>query len=296
MPRWTVADIPPQAGRFAVVTGANSGIGFETAKALAEAGARVIVAARSEAKGREAAAAIGPRAAWRSLDLADLSSVAHFADTLVREATPIDILILNAGVMALPDRRRTKNGFEMQIGVNFLGHFALAARLSPLMADGSRVVPLASIAAKRGQIDTDDLMAERRYVPWTVYAQSKLAMIVFALEMARRQQRIASIAAHPGFARTNLIANGPGKDPLRDTVLGLFGDLISQSAADGALPVLRAATDPALASGDYIGAAGPFELKGRPERVKPPRAARDPETGRWLWAEAERLTGTSFPL
>jgi NAD(P)-dependent dehydrogenase (short-subunit alcohol dehydrogenase family) len=198
--------------------------------------------------------------------------------------------------MALPDRQLTVDGFERQIGVNFLGHFALAARLWPLMADRGRVVPLASIAAKRGQIDARDLMAEQRYVPWTVYSQSKLAMIVFAFEMARRQSRIASIAAHPGFARTNLIANGPGKDPLRDTVLGLFGDLISQSAADGALPVLRAATDPALASGDYIGAAGPFELKGRPERVKAPRAARDPETGRWLWAEAERLTNTVFPI
>lgn len=296
MPRWTVADIPPQAGRLAVVTGANSGIGFETAKALAAAGARVIVAARSEAKGRDAAARIGPRAAWRSLDLADLASIAHFAATLIREATPIDMLVLNAGVMALPERRQTVDGFEMQIGVNFLGHFALAARLWPLMARGARIVPLASIVAKRGRIDTRDFMATQRYAPWPVYAQSKLAMVVFARELAQRQDRIASIAAHPGFARTSLIANGPGKDLLRDTLLGLFGDLISQSAADGALPVLRAATDPSLLSGDYVGAAGLFELKGAALPVTPPRRALDPETGNWLWAEAERLTATPFPF
>ncbi len=294
MTRWTIAEIPPQAGRLAIVTGANSGIGLETARALANAGARVIVAARDETKGRAAAAAIGGKAEWRALDLADLASVKAFADAALVEATPIDMLILNAGVMALPKRATTVDGFEMQLGTNFLGHFALSARLWPLMAQGARIVPLASIAATRGRIDFDDLMAEQRYNAWAVYSQTKLAMLVFAIELAKRQQRVASIAAHPGFARTNLIANGMGKNALRDTVIGVFGDLFSQSAAAGALPVLRAATDPTMRSGGYVGSTGLFELKGPPGPAKIPKQACDPETGRKLWATAEKATGLSF--
>jgi len=294
MTRWTLADMPPQTGRLAVVTGANSGIGLETARALADAGAHVIVAARSESKGLAAASAIGGKAEWRALDLADLASVGAFADGLRADGTPIDMLILNAGVMALPRRTLTVNGFEMQLGTNFLGHFALAARLWPLMALGSRVVPLSSIAAKRGRIDFDDLMGEKHYNAWAVYSQTKLAMLAFAIELAKRQQRVASIAAHPGFARTNLIANGMGRNALRDTVIGVFGDLFSQSAAAGALPVLRAATDPTMRSGGYVGSVGLFELKGPPGPVKIPRRACDPETGRTLWAAAEKLTGLSF--
>ncbi len=294
MTRWTLADMPAQTGRLAVVTGANSGIGLETARALAGSGARVIVAARSESKGRGAAGAIGGKAEWRALDLADLASVEAFADRLLADATPIDMLILNAGVMALPRRETTADGFERQLGTNFLGHFALAARLWPLMARGARVVPLSSIAAKRGRIDFDDLMAETRYNAWAVYAQTKLAMLIFAIELAKHQQRVDSIAAHPGFARTNLIANGMGRNALRDTVIGVFGDLFSQSAAAGALPVLRAATDPTLRSGGYVGSTGLFELKGPPGPARIPKQACDPETGRRLWAVAETLTGLSF--
>ncbi len=294
MTRWTIADIPEQTGRLAVVTGANSGIGYETARALAGAGARVIVAARDETKGRAAAAAVGGNAEWRALDLANLRSVKAFADAMLAEGAPIDMLILNAGVMALPKRAITTDGFEMQLGTNFLGHFALAARLWPLIPQGGRIVPLASIAATRGVIDFDDLMAESRYSPWAVYSQTKLAMLVFAIELAKRQQRAASIAAHPGFARTNLIANGMGKNALRDTVIGVFGDLFSQSAAAGALPVLRAATDPTMRSGGYVGSSGLFGLKGPPGPTKIPRQACDPETGRKLWAAAERLTGVGF--
>jgi NAD(P)-dependent dehydrogenase (short-subunit alcohol dehydrogenase family) len=294
MTRWTLADMPPQHGRLAIVTGANSGIGLETARALADAGARVVVAARNEARGRAAANAIGGKAEWRALDLADLASVATFANALLAEGTPIDLLILNAGVMALPRRATTVDGFEMQLGTNLLGHFALAARLWPSMARGARIVPLASIAARRGRIDFDDLMAERRYNAWGVYAQTKLAMLVFAIELAKRQQSVASIAAHPGFARTNLIANGMGRNVLRDTVIGVFGDLFSQSAAAGALPVLRAATDPTMRSGGYVGSTGLFQLKGPPGPVGIPRQACDPETGRALWAVAESLTGLSF--
>jgi NAD(P)-dependent dehydrogenase (short-subunit alcohol dehydrogenase family) len=289
---WTLADMPAQAGRLAIVTGANSGIGYETALALAHAGAQVIVAARDETKGRAAAQAIGGLAEWRPLDLASLASVAAFAEGMRGER--IDMLVLNAGVMAVPQRRTTADGFELQLGTNFVGHFALTARLWPQMADGGRVVPLASLAARRGRIDFDDPMAERRYSPWTVYSQSKLAMLVFGLELARRNRRVASIPAHPGFARTSLLANGPGKDLLRDLSLRLFGDLVSQSAADGALPVLQAATDPALVSGAYIGSIGPFELRGPPGPAAVPRQATDPETGRRLWALAESWTGLPF--
>ncbi len=294
MTPWTLADMPPQTGRLAVVTGANSGIGLETARALADAGARVVVAARSAARGREAAAAIGGKAEWQALDLADLASVRAFADQLFDDGTPIDQLILNAGVMALPRRELTVDGFERQLGTNFLGHFALTARLWPLMAPGARVVPLSSIAARRGTIDFDDLMGARHYHAWAAYSQTKLAMLVFAIALAKRQQRVASIAAHPGFARTNLIANGMGRNLLRDSVIGVFGDLFSQSAAAGALPVLRAATDPTIRSGGYVGSTRLFELKGPAGPAGIPKQACDPETGRRLWAAAETLTGLTF--
>ena len=296
MARWTIDDIPSQTGRLAVVTGANSGIGYETASVLAAKGAHVIVAARDETRGRAAASAIGEGAEWRRLDVADLSSVARFSDELLREGRAIDRLILNAGVMAVPIRRTTVDGFELQLGTNHLGHFALTARLWPLMAAGGRVVPLSSIAAKRGAIDFADPMATHGYVPWTVYCQSKLAMLLFGLELARRADggRVASIPAHPGVARTNLIANGPGDGGWRGAAIKLFGGLVSQSAADGALPVLRAATDPSIRSGDYLGSVGPFELKGPPGPVPIPAPARDHEAAARLWSLSETLTGVLF--
>lgn len=298
MARWTTRDIPSQAGRLAVVTGANSGIGFETAKALAGAGARVILAARDPAKGRAAAARIGGAAEWGDLDLADLASIARFSEALRRDGTPIDRLILNAGVMAVPARRTTADGFELQFGTNYLGHFALTAQLWPLMGAGSRVVPLSSIAARRGRIAFADPMAERAYNPWAVYCQSKLAMLMFGLELARGTagSEIASIPAHPGFARTSLIANGPGEGGLRGAAIKLLGGFVSQSAAAGALPVLRAATDPSIRSGAYLGPIGPFELKGPPGFAIIPKQAQDAEAVSRLWALSERLTGVSFPL
>jgi len=296
MQRWTTADIPPQTGHLAIVTGANSGIGYETALALAKAGARVIVAARDEAKGRAAAQGIGHGAEWRPLDLASLASVSAFAERLLREALPIDMLILNAGVMAPPARRETADGFELQWGTNYLGHFALAARLWPLMKTGGRVVPLASIAAKRGRIHFDDPNFERRYDAWAAYCQSKLAMLILGREVARRQTRVESIPAHPGFARTRIVANGPGEGNIRNIVFRLFGNLASQSAAAGALPVLRAATDPAVRSGDYIGSVGPFELKGPPGPVSAPRLARDSAVAERLWALSEENVGLRWQL
>lgn len=295
---WTTQDMPRQDGRLAIVTGANSGIGYETALALAEAGARVILAARDEAKGRAAAERIGHGAEWHPLDLASLASVRAFAEAMAEREQCIDLLILNAGVMAVPTRRETTDGFELQIGTNYLGHFALTARLWPRLTatPGARIVSLASIAARRGRIDTEDLMAVKRYRPWPVYCQSKLAMLIFARELARRGQMsgVASIAAHPGFARTNLLANGPGKDMLRDLSLRLFGDLVSQSGAAGALPTLRAATDPGVHSGDYIGSIGPFELKGPPGHAAVPPAAQDAGVATKLWALSERYTGLAF--
>ncbi|WP_019833983.1 oxidoreductase [Sphingomonas sp. PR090111-T3T-6A] len=296
MKRWTIADMGRQDGRRVVVTGANSGIGYETARALAEAGADVILAARDEAKGRAAAEAIGHGTTWQPLDLASLASVERFAEAQLKAARPIDRLILNAGVMALPERRTTPDGFERQLGTNLLGHFALAARLWPLLAAGARVVPLASIAARRGRIDFDDPMAERRYDPWAVYAQSKLAMLMFGLELARRAvgTGVASLPAHPGFARTNLLANGPGTGGIRGWSIRYLGNFVSQSAAEGALPVLRAATDPDMHSGDYLGSVGPFELRGPPGRAAVPLAARDHDAAARLWAMAEDWVGLPF--
>ncbi len=306
MAGWTTNDMPSQAGRTAVVTGANSGIGFEAAMALAAAGARVVVAARDAAKGKAAAARIGGRAEWRSLDLADLGSVARFSDDLLGEGAPIDMLLLNAGVMAVPTRRTTADGFELQFGTNYLGHFALAARLWPLMAPGSRVVPLSSIAARRGRISFADPMAERGYDPWTAYCQSKLAMLMFGLELARRTARgtpretpadtVSGVGAHPGFARTSLLANGPGEGGIRGAAIALLGGLVSQSAAAGALPVLRAATDPAVRSGDYLGPVGSFEIKGAPGPATVPPRARDAEAASRLWSMSEALTGVPFAL
>ncbi len=294
MRHWTIADMPPQAGRLAIITGANSGIGFETARALAMAGARVIVAARSEAKGRDAAQTIGRGAEWRPLDLASLASVAMFANRLLAEGAAIAFLILNAGVMAPPKRRTTADGFELQLGTNYLGHFALSQRLWPLLAEGARVVPLSSIAAKRGRFHFDDPMAERRYIPWRAYCQSKLAMLVFGLELARRQHRVASIPAHPGFARTRIIANGPGDKSPRGTSYRWFTRLYSQSAAEGALPVLRAATDPAIVSGTYLGSVGFLEMVGPPGPAPIPRMARDVAAAERLWTLSEEWTGLTF--
>ena len=296
MKRWTIADMGRQDGRRIIVTGANSGIGYETARALAGAGAHVILAARDADKGRAAADAIGQGAVWQPLDLASLASVEQFAEVQLAAGHPIDRLILNAGVMALPERRLTVDGFECQLGTNLLGHFALAARLWPLLAAGARVVSVASIAAWRGRIDFDDPMAERHYDPWAVYAQSKLAMLMFGLELARRAvgTGVASIPAHPGFARTNLLANGPGTGGVRGWSTRYLGNLVSQSAAHGALPILRAATDPELHSGDYLGSTGPFELRGAPGHAVVPPAARDPEAAARLWTMAEECVDLPF--
>ncbi len=301
---WTIKDTPSQKGRLAVVTGAG-GLGFDTAAALAGAGATVIVAGRNPAKGEEALRrirAVHPNASmvFDALDLADLQSVAACATRIAASHDHLDLLINNAGVMAPPRRQTTADGFELQLGTNYLGHFALTAHLLPLLRQASRprVVNVSSIAHNSGQIRFDDLQWERDYDPWAAYGQSKLAMLMFALELQRRSDAagwgLTSTAAHPGFASTDLIANGPGRRSPMARIGGLFLPLISQSSADGALPTLYAATAAEAAGGGYYGPGGLFELTGAPRPANVARQARDRATASRLWQVSEVLTRVSF--
>ncbi len=304
MPRWTLADLPPQHGRSAVVTG-TGGLGFEDALALARAGADVTLAGRNPEKGTAAVAAIlrqAPGAAVRfeELDLASLASVARFAERLQAERPHLDLLVNNAGVMAPPTRRTTADGFELQLGTNHLGHVALTARLLPLLLQGRapRVVSLSSVAAKTGRIRLDDLQAERGYRPMRAYSQSKLATLMFALELDRRSRAagwgLASVAAHPGVAHTGLIENQMGPWSLFGLAERFARPLFFQSAAQGALPTLYAATAPEAVGGGYYGPDGLLETRGWPTRVAPPRQARDARVAAALWEASERLCGVSF--
>jgi NAD(P)-dependent dehydrogenase (short-subunit alcohol dehydrogenase family) len=316
---WTTEDIPDLTGRTAVVTGANSGLGLETAKALVAAGADVVLACRDPHRGAQAQAAVEAAASsatvrLQALDLADLSSVRAFADQVVDEHSRLDLLINNAGVMATP-RRTTADGFELQFGTNHLGHFALTMRLLPLLVEtgarrgdqapaGARVVTVSSVGHRMGRIDFDDVQAMRRYERWSAYGRSKLANLLFTYELAHRldvaRAPVAALAAHPGFATTNLAIAGAGlgRSPL-DVILRLGGVVVNplgQSAARGALPQLRAATDPAAANGTYYGPAGWFETRGHPVVVSSNSRSRDRELGVRLWAVSEDLTGERSPL
>lgn len=306
--RFTVADIPDQTGRLLIVTGGNGGTGFETAKALAQCGAEVIIAARDAKKGERAVNAIrkarpGATARFEALDLSSLASVSAFARKRLEEARPIDGLVNNAGVMALPKRLISVDGFELQLATNFLGHFALTGRLLPLLR-GGRTVQLSSIKHRSGRIHLDDLNLERGYTSWKAYDQSKLAMLMFALELDRRSQSggwgVTSLAAHPGYARTGLIGAGPlGARPVSrfffQTVYRPFIEpLISHSAADGALPILMAATLPDVSPGGYYGPTTGKELKGPAGPVGMRPQARDEATAAALWETAERMTGVRF--
>ncbi len=301
---WSVADIPDQSGRIAVVTGPG-GLGFETALGLAGARARVILAGRNPDKGAAALASIraeirGADVAFVQLDLASLASVQTCAVGLLAELPRLDLLINNAGVMAPPTRQETTDGFELQFGVNYLGHFALTARLLPLLRLGHspRVVSLSSIAHKMGAIRFQDLQWRRSYSAWGAYSQSKLAMLMFALELQRRSDAagwgVTSLAAHPGFARTELIANGPGARGAMAALSGLFQPLVSQSAAQGALPTLFAATAEDAVGGGYYGPDGILELRGSPApaKIMPKAQARD--NAARLWQDSERLTTLAF--
>ncbi len=311
MATWTTRDIPDQTGKLAIVTGATGGLGLETALDLAGAGADVIVVGRNPAKGRAALTLINGRhrtanVRFEQVDLADLASVAAFADRMLAEGRPIDILINNAGVMALPRRQSTADGFEMQFGTNYLSHFALTARLLPLLTaarsgdGGARVVQLSSVAHRGGRIRLDDLNYETGYRAWPVYQQSKLAMLMFALELDRRSRvngwDLTSVAAHPGFARTDLIANGPaaGGGALFRWGSGVLATFLSHSAHDGALPTLMAATLPDAVGGQYFGPQGFQEMKGPPGPAKIEPQALDVAVAARLWEASERLTGVRF--
>jgi NAD(P)-dependent dehydrogenase (short-subunit alcohol dehydrogenase family) len=287
MGNWTAADMASQAGRTVVVTGANSGIGLVAARELARAGARVILAVRDAVKGAQAAAGMTGTVEVRRLDLADLASVAGFASAVDH---PVDVLVNNAGLMAVP-HRRTADGFEMQLGTNFLGHFALTGLLLPRITD--RVVTLSSFMHRLGRIDLDDLNWERRrYQRWPAYGQSKLADLMFAYELQRRfvaaGSRLRSMAAHPGYAATNLQSR---TESVQDQVMGLFNRIAAQSPDDGALPTLYAATEPDLAGGTYVGPGGPGEMWGAPRPVGSSAASHDRAVARALWERAAALTG-----
>ena len=290
--KWTAADLPDLGGRTAVVTGANSGIGRVAARELARAGARVTLAVRDVAKGEAAAAGMAGEVAVHRLDLADLGSVRAFADGWEGE---LDLLVNNAGLMAVPEGR-TKDGFETQIGTNHLGHFALTNLLLPHVT--GRVVTVASGAHRMGRIELDDLNWERRsYDRWRAYGQSKLANLLFTLELQRRLAAAGSpvraLAAHPGWAATNL--QGRTGSAVQDRFMALGNKLIAQSDERGAWPTLFAATQD-LPGGSYVGPDGPMEGRGHPSLVGRSAAASDPESARALWELSERLTGTAFPL
>ncbi len=308
MPDWTVKDIPPQTGRIAVITGANSGIGYETAKALAGAGAKVIIASRNETKANEALAKI--RAAtpaadvtFEPLDLASLDSVARTAGRIAATVPRVDLLINNAGVMAIPDRHETEDGFEMQMGANYIGHFAWTMRLLPKIfaADSPRVVTVSSLAHRSGRINFDDLQWRRRYRSWSAYCQSKLATLLFSLELDRIARaegwKLKSVAAHPGYAATSLQTTGPrmGRDRAGSLEIAtrLLGPLLSHTAAAGALPTLFAATSPTAEGGAMYGPDGFYELKGPPVRAKIASHARDQAIWRRLWDISEQLTAAA---
>jgi len=303
-------DVPDQTGKLVVVTGANSGTGKEAAKRLAAAGARVVMAVRTSAKGEAARAEIlaehpDAQLEVRRVDLADLSSVREFAEKFAADEPHLDLLVNNAGVMNPPTRMTTKDGFELQFGSNYLGPFALTVQLLPLLlaAPAPRVATMASGAANFGRIHFDDLQWERRYRTMAAYSQSKLADLMLSNELARLSTEngwgLLSVAAHPGFTNTNLQTTGPslGRDglPLATRLLYRFAPLPSQGVVTGTEPLLFAAADPAAEHGAYYGPSGRFGLVGPTAAVKQPRAALDPETSARLWKVSEGLTGVSLP-
>ncbi|WP_422742434.1 SDR family NAD(P)-dependent oxidoreductase [Mycobacterium sp. WMMD1722] len=299
MTRWTAEDIPDQTGRTAVITGANTGLGYETARALVAHGARVVLAVRNLDKGKAAADLIARRypgadVAVQELDLTSLGSIESAAESLTGAEDRIDLLINNAGVMMTP-KATTQDGFELQFGTNHLGHFALTGRLLDrlLATPGSRVVTVSSMGHRfaRGGIRFDDLQSERSYNRLRAYGQSKLANLLFTYELQRRLRGrdVIAVAAHPGGSSSELSRHVPGP------VQAAFG-LIEQSTEMGALPTLRAATDPAVLGGQYYGPGGPAELRGHPMVVASSRRSHDVEAQHRLWTVSEQLTGVAFPV
>jgi NAD(P)-dependent dehydrogenase (short-subunit alcohol dehydrogenase family) len=301
--RWTAADIPDQTGRVAVVTGANSGLGFEISAALAERGATVVLACRDGGRAQEAMARIVARIGAASvetvpLDLADLMSVRSCAAELRARFDRVDLVVDNAGVLMIP-HTVTVDGFEGHLAVNHLGHFALVGLLLDrlLATPGSRVVVVGSISHAIGRLDPDDLQGgRRRYSRMAAYARSKLANLLFVSELQRRLSAAGAstiaVSAHPGSSRTEIarhirwVAWTPSR----------VADVLQQSAAMGALPVLRAAVDPSVTGGESYGPRGPLQWRGYPELVRTARRARDPDLAHRLWEASEHLTGVTYGI
>ncbi len=306
---WTADDIPSLEGKTAVITGANSGLGYYTARELARQGAHTIMACRSMERAESARGDIlgelgDAPVEVMALDLADLASVRKFADAFHAKFDRLDLLINNAGIMAIP-RRETRDGFEMQIGVNHLGHFALTGHLLESLRDaddGGRVVNVSSGAHQGGDIRFNDLHWRQKYSKWGAYAQSKLANLLFTYELQRRldaaDDNLISVAAHPGYAATNLQTAGPDMEgsTIKRKFMEWANDLVAQSAEMGALPTLYAATETDVSGGDYYGPAGFMEMKGHPTKVESNKKSNDPERARRLWELSQRETGVEFDL
>jgi NAD(P)-dependent dehydrogenase (short-subunit alcohol dehydrogenase family) len=307
MPRWNLADMPDQRGRTVLVTGANSGLGLRTSEGFAQAGAKVLLACRNadraqEAQASVAAVATGPAPEVVLLDLSDLASVEACAKTVRSSTEALDVLVNNAGVMALP-LRRTAQDHEMHFGTNHLGHFALTGRLLGLLlaADVPRVVTVSSQAHRFGRMRwTDPDWRKGPYSRWMAYGQSKLANLLFTAELQRQADDAGSplvaVAAHPGYAHTHLSLQGPEMrgNRLQIEAAKLRDRLFAQDDAMGALPQLYAATMPDVAGNDYWGPDGPFEQRGWPTRVKRSRAASDDKAARRLWTLSEEQTGVTY--
>ena len=293
-------NVPDQRGRLAVVTGANSGLGLVTATELARAGAHVVLAVRNVAAGEEAARTIGRDVEVRQLDLASLASIRTFAAKLATDHTAIDLLVNNAGLVLLGRRRTTADGFELHLGTNMLGHFALTGLLLDGLAAARapRVVNLSSITHKNAHLNFDDLMSQRDYRAARAYGVSKLACTVFGLELHRRLQAagspIVSVLAHPGVTRTNLTPRAMQDRGRLGRVLARVGLLVAQPLSRGAEAQLHAATAHGLRGGEFFGPSGFREMRGDVTVVRPSAEASDPVVGERLWAVAEKLTGVSY--
>jgi NAD(P)-dependent dehydrogenase (short-subunit alcohol dehydrogenase family) len=295
---WTANDIPDQTGKIVIVTGANSGLGFEATRALAKKGASVIMACRSTDKAEDAARQIRAETpadlTIMPLDLASLDSVRQFAQEFMQRYKTLNLLINNAGVMALPHRLETADGFEMQIGTNHLGHFALTGLLMPLITNtsGARVVSVSSGAHRMAHINFDDLQWEESYGRWPAYGQSKLANLLFTYELQRRFEAAGTdaiaVAAHPGYSNTHLQQHSG--------FFSVTNHFFAQSQEMGALPILYAATVPTVKGGEYFGPGSLFGMRGYPERAKSNKRSHDPATAARLWSVSEELTGVHFGL
>jgi NAD(P)-dependent dehydrogenase (short-subunit alcohol dehydrogenase family) len=306
--RWDAEDIPDQSGRTVLVTGANSGLGLATATQLARFGAKVTLACRNTTKAQDAAAEIRLRAPRSTLevlelDVSDLSSVRDASARFLDSHERLDLLVNNAGVMGLA-HQESPDGFELQLATNHLGHFALTGLLlgSLEASAGSRVVTVSSLVHRMGRIDFADLQHRRHYGPWSAYAQSKLANLLFTYELDRRLRASGSktlaLAAHPGFARTNLQSGGAGRPGagFATAIFDLGGRVIGQSAAEGALPILYAASAPGVVGGTFYGPGGFLEQHGPPVEVQSSTRSHDPRVARRLWEISEELTGVHFSL